>query len=212
MSTTTEFFDSVRTGRLQRLRRLLDAQPELLRATDSNGETPVLEALYYGQPGALDLLLEHSSELDFFEAAALGRAGRLLELLDSQPDLAQQRSPDGYTGLQLAAFFGRTDAVRLLLERGSDPAAPALNPRRSTPLHGAASRGHIESARLLLDAGVDVNATDINGDTALHLAARSHDDGMLQLLLSQGADPSARNCAGATFEEVLNAPGYNESE
>src|SRR5687767_1894599 len=114
--TTTEFFDSVRTGRLTRLRRMLDEAPELLRAVDSNGETPVLEALYYGQPGALDVLLEHAAELDIFEAAALGRASRIGELLDRDATLLTARSQDGYTPLHLAAFFGRTDAVRLLLE------------------------------------------------------------------------------------------------
>jgi ankyrin repeat protein len=212
MSTTMDFFDSVRTGRLQRMRRLLDEDPALLRAVDSNGETPVLEALYYGQPGALDLLLEHADELDIFEAAALGRVGRVLELIGSDASRIDTPSADGYTPLQLACFFGRTDAVELLLERGADPSAIARNSRRATALHGAAHRGHIECARLLLDAGGNPNARDINGETPLHLAARNHDDAMQLLLLSRGANPAISNNAGDTPEESVCAPSYGESE
>jgi ankyrin repeat protein len=209
---STEFFDSVRTGRVARLRKLLDAQPELLRAVDSNGETPVLEALYYGQPGALEVLLEHNRELDIFEAAALGRASRIGALLELDPGLLDMRSPDGYAPLHLAAFFGRTDAVRLLLERGADAQATAVNPRRTTPLHAAAGRGHVDTARLLLDRGANPNVADINGDTPLHLAARSHDGAMQRMLIAAGSDPALRNAAGETAEQVEHAKGYGESE
>jgi ankyrin repeat protein len=187
-ATTTEFFDSVRTGRLARLRRYLDDQPELLHAVDSGGGTPVLEALYYGQPGALDVLLEHSAELDIFEAAALGRASRISELLEKDPVLCNAYSADGYTALHLAAFFGRTDSVKLLLEQGCDPGAAAHNARGVTPLHGAAARGHLDTARLLLEAGADPNARDINGDTPLHLAARSHDAALREMLTAGGSE------------------------
>jgi len=210
--TATEFFDSVRTGRLTRLRKYLEEQPELLRSIDSNGETPVLEALYYGQPGALDVLLEHTAELDMFEAAALGRASRISELLLADPALCDAYSPDGYTQLHLAAFFGRTDSVKLLLEQGFDANAKAHNLRQTTPLHGAASRGHLDTARLLLDAGADANARDVRGDTPLHLAARSHDDAMRTLLVAKGADAQARNGSGDTTEQVIHAPSYGESE
>ena len=210
--TTTEFFGSVRTGRLQRLRRYLDEQPELLHAVDSNGETPVLEALYYGQPGALDVLLEHTSELDIFEAAALGRASRVTELIEKDPASCRAFSQDGYSPLHLAAFFGRTDSVQILLEQGCDPNTMAHNPRHSTPLHSAAGRGHLDTARLLLEAGADVNARDKGGDTPLHLASRSHDEAMLDLLRGYGADCSLRNAAGETPEQVTFARSYGESE
>jgi uncharacterized protein len=185
---TTEFFESVRTGRLQRIRRLLDEQPALLHAVDSNGETAVLEALHAGQPGALDVLLEGSPELDIFEAAALGRSSRILELLGQNEQLVTAVAADGCSALQLAAHFGRTDAVRLLLEHGADAMAVAQNSRRSTPLHAATGRGHLDTVRLLLEAGADQQAADGNGETVLQLAERKHDAAMLELL--RGAEKS----------------------
>jgi ankyrin repeat protein len=212
MSIATEFFDSVRTGRVQRLRRLLDENPRLLEATDDNGATAVLEALYYGQPGALDLLLEQGSALNIFEAAALGRAGRLRELLDCDGARVLAVSASGHTALHLAALYGRTDAVRLLLERGADPNAPTTTGRQATPLHCAALRGHLAAVRLLLAGGADVNVADRGGETALHLACRSHDSSMQALLAEHGADSDRVSRCGQTPSQVGSAPCYSEGD
>jgi hypothetical protein len=61
----------------------------------------------------------------------------------------------------------------------------------------AAMEGHVGMVRLLLERGAGVNATTIEGDTALHYAARRGREEVVSLLLSSGADPS-RIAAGWT--------------
>lgn len=47
----------------------------------------------------------------------------------------------------------------------------------------------VECAVMLLKSGAQVNVTRNDGETPLHIAARSPLSGMIRLLLSEGADP-----------------------
>ena len=63
-----------------------------------------MQALYRGDDETARRLAE-TAKLDVFEAASLGRAERLRELLAADPALAQARSEDDFTALHYAAFF-----------------------------------------------------------------------------------------------------------
>jgi hypothetical protein len=57
---------------------------------------------------------------EFFAAVASGDAGRVRELLTTQPALARARDDDGATALHHATERGHREIVRLLLESGAD--------------------------------------------------------------------------------------------
>src|SRR5207302_4805426 len=100
-------------------------------------------------------LLAGDPVLDVFEAAALGRTKRLRELLDKDPSLANAWAGDGFQPLGLASFFGHTDAVRVLVERGAEVNSASRNRMKVMPLHSAAATGaaqaRYEIAKLLLE-------------------------------------------------------------
>lgn len=61
----------------------------------------------------------------------------------------------------------------------------------------------LKSARItslwhFIDAGADVKATNANGSTALHFAARKADNQAVKMLLAKGANATAKNNQGAT--------------
>src|SRR5580698_3820241 len=60
----------------------------------------------------------------------------------------------------------------------------------------AAKRSDTSAARALIQARIDVNATEVDGTTALHWAASRDDLKMVDLLLSAGADVKAVNRYG----------------
>nr|MBA2506321.1 ankyrin repeat domain-containing protein [Thermoleophilaceae bacterium] len=95
-------------------------------------DSHVLAALYAGEaPPAVD-----DASLDVFEAAALGRRGRVEELIAADPSRARAAAVDGFTALHLVAFFsGDAGIARLLLDVGADPSAVANNDMQVTPLN-----------------------------------------------------------------------------
>jgi len=157
--------------------------------------TQLLEALYRGDQDRVDELLAQGPELSVFEAAALGRADRLRELLDEDSSRANAFGDDGFQPLGLACFFGHIDAARLLLERGADPNTLARNEHiQAGPLHSAvASEGkglevRYGLAALLLDQGADPNLRQGGGFSALDAARQNGDQHVEELLRERGAE------------------------
>jgi ankyrin repeat protein len=117
----------------------------------------------------------------------------------------------GTTPLLRAAKAGDVPAMRLLLAKGADP---KLATRAGiTPLMAAAGLGSkeedttgrfkteadaIESIKLCLDAGVDINATNGQGQTALHAAALKGYNKVVQFLADHGASLNAKDKQGKT--------------
>lgn len=116
-------------------------------------------------------------------------------------------------------------AIQLLLRFGARPGRLPGDLGRG-PLHEAvARRSGGAAAALLLAAGADANEVDSTGDTALHillkamnkyyvyghllppglesLMGRSYQDGFVELLLRNGADPGRPGCEGAPAVDLV---------
>jgi ankyrin repeat protein len=171
--------------------------------------SPILTAVYRGDDASLQALLADRPALDVFEAAAVGDAARLREILCADPAAVRGYAPDGWTPLHLAAFFGRADAVDVLLAAGGEVRAVSRNDEGNTPLHAAlAGRGVGRISTTLLARGADVRAADAGGHTALHHAAFLDDIGLVNTILAHGADPTLRNRNGDTALAIAEQQGH----
>jgi ankyrin repeat protein len=188
-TATKEIFEAIATGDLERVQKLVVDDPAVATARDEQGLSAVIQATYHGQALIVDALLAADPELDVFEASAVGRTERVRELLEGDPDLVSSFSPDGFTPLHLAAFFGHGEIAHLLVAGGADVEAVARNPMRVQPLHSATATSQLEIARLLIEAGADVNEQQELGFTPLHAAAQNGDLELTRLLVEHGADP-----------------------
>jgi ankyrin repeat protein len=157
--------------------------------------------------GLIDAVRRHVEQLNVFEAAAFGDLDRLSGLLGDDPDLLGAVSGDGFTPLHLAAFFGQTDAVRLLLARGAAVDHVGTGWMTGTPLHAAAAGSHASIVHLLLEAGADPNTRQRHGYTPLHSAAANADVESVEALLAAGADLSATNDDGDTALALADKTG-----
>jgi ankyrin repeat protein len=181
---------AIKSGDVDAVREMVRADPQLAAARDATGLPVVLLALFHQQREAAQVLLDAEPELGVLEAAATGRADRLREVLDADPESRQARTPEGFTPLGLAAFLGGPEVVRVLLEHGADADDDADNQFGVRPVNAASAAHDRETMRLLLEAGADPNARQQGGFTPLHEAAHTDDVEMAELLLAHGADPS----------------------
>ena len=102
--------------------------------------------------------------------------------------------------LQLRFSLGRQSS--LAPERdGAEDVSEALDP--TVRLMYLANEGDLVGIEELLDAGSDVNFTDIDGRTALHVAACQGRTDVVDLLLLRGADVDPRDRWGST---VISLP------
>jgi ankyrin repeat protein len=151
---------------------------------------PILESLYKGERDQAGQLASESESLNVFEAAALGNAARLEELLGGDPALGRAWSADGFTALHYAAFFGSPEAVRALVAADADLEARSTNEEfapEATPLHSAVAAGRMDNAEALLEAGSDPNARQHAGFTPLMEAEHRGDLDLAEMLIRYGA-------------------------
>jgi ankyrin repeat protein len=211
--TATDLFDAIDGDDPDRLRTILAESPSIAAARDDEGVSGVLHALYHGRPELAEMIAAALPRLDIFEAAALGRADRVRELLAADPGLARAQSPDGFTALHLPAFFGgpgTADAARALIEAGADVSARSENSFWVLPLHSAASGGHAEIVEVLLAAGAEPDPRQRHGWTPLHAAAQNGDLRSLEALLAAGADPALTNDDGRSATDLASGAGHDE--
>jgi ankyrin repeat protein len=206
--TDQALIDAVTADDAARVAKLVAADPALASTRDRNGVSALMLSRYRFDRGTTDALLAVDPELDVFEATTLGYIDRLRERLDEDPARATAFSPDGFTALHFAAFFGKAEAARTLLAAGAAVDTVSRNPLAVHPLNSAAAGRHHEVCRVLIAAGADVNAKEGGGFTPLHAAAQHGDAELVELLLSAGADPLAPKDDGGTPIDTAAAAGH----
>lgn len=124
---------------------------------------PLWLAAYFGLPATTDLLLR------------------------GEGCLTDVKASDGSTALSMAAKFGYTDVMTILLKRGVDLGG---SEGAAIPHLEAARYGKTDAVSLLLDRGADIDGKSSNGRTALHEAVSGGHDTTLTLP-NKGADVNA---------------------
>lgn len=152
----------------------LGAQPNL---QDGEGPSPLIAAARYRPPeeAIIRLLLHHNADVN-------------------------AKSVDG-TALQVAAYWGSENLMKMLLDNGADPNGTAIYPEQGRALTHAAASGSRSSVELLIKAGADVNARDILWGSALQAAAANNPE-CLMMLIEAGADVNAQ---GGRYGNALQA-------
>ena len=186
-----EFIDAATQGDVAKVNEMLRADRSLAQSKDQNGVSVILKATYYGKRDVVDALLASGVELNIFEAAATGQTERVKALIKEDAALVSAYSPDGFTALSLAAFFGHAETVNALLAAGAPVNAASRETMKLTPLASALAVERNDIARTLIDHGADVKAKGENDVTPLHTAAARGNLESAELLLEHGAEINA---------------------
>ncbi|EDL15023.1 E3 ubiquitin-protein ligase MIB2 isoform 2 [Mus musculus] len=117
--------------------------------------------------------------------AALGNVARALDLLRRHPEQVDTKN-QGRTALQVAAYLGQVELVRLLLQARASMDLP--DDEGNTVLHYTAMGNQPEATRVLLSAGCAVDARNGTRSTALHVAVQRGFLEVVKILCERGCD------------------------
>uniref|UniRef100_A0A8C5XL33 E3 ubiquitin-protein ligase MIB2 n=1 Tax=Microcebus murinus TaxID=30608 RepID=A0A8C5XL33_MICMU len=126
---------------------------------------------------------EHAGRL--VVEVALGNMARALDLLQRHPEQVDTKN-QGRTALQVAAYLGQVELVRLLLQARAGVDLP--DEEGNTALHYAALGNQPEAARVLLSAGCGPDALNSSRSTALHVAVQRGFLEVVRTLCERGCD------------------------
>ena len=206
-----EIIDLIRTGKNDLLAQKLNDNPLLADNKTEQGISLLQFAAYCRNSFAVDLLKRYKQKRDIFEAASIGDTETIKQLLDKTPGLLNSFSPDGFTPLGLAAYFGYLSPVKLLLDKGANPNIASNNQFKVAPIHSACAISNFDIAALLIRHGADVNAKQMQGVTALHSAAHNGQTKLSKLLIDNGADINAKMDNGQTPLFMANEQNFQET-
>ena len=110
------------------------------------------DVYHAGQVQYIRALQEIPSDM-FYNAVVDGNVPKARRILETHPELLNACGRDGFTGLQLAAWFGHRPMVEFLLDRGADLDAISQNEMRASAVRSAEEGKHSDIADLLRSRG-----------------------------------------------------------
>jgi hypothetical protein len=147
----------VATGRVPRECGVQGALIHLLCGRGADPDSAIQGAAVLFEIEAVKALVGLGAHVTLPVAAALGQTEDAFRLLP------KSNSEQRHLALALAAQYGHTEIVRLMLDAREDP--NRFNPlgahSHSTPLHQAAWNGHLEVVKLLVLRGARTDVKDI---------------------------------------------------
>ena len=99
--SSPEFLKAVLEDDREEVAKMIVEDDRLVKSRDASGASAIQLAVYHGLDDMLGVLARSEVPLDVFEAAAVGDADRVRELVAADPSLLGETSGDGFPALTL---------------------------------------------------------------------------------------------------------------
>jgi hypothetical protein len=186
--------------------------------TNPPGQTPLHIAAWYGYESAARILLDAGANVNaryedgmtaLHMAAKYDQVSLCELLLEHGADITAATS-HGDTALCTAATYGKKRAAEFLVDRSFHLLKPQ---QKGRVLILGAGGGWVDVVELLLEKGFEVNQPEVQGITALDVAAIYSHENVIVYLMKNGANPDffaghprhSAQLAGATNRERIVA-------
>ena len=186
----------------------MKSTPPLERSVDSRnakGITPLMNAAMNGNVQAVELLIEKGADPSLkdnlgwnsLHFAALGGYTDIISQIHTRMSDTESLNGEGATPLLVAAYSGKSRAVKWFLERGAN--ATYEDNGGWNALHSAASSGDPKTIDHILTHVPNIESIEsktANGETPLIIAVRCQMRQGVKCLLKSGANPLAKDNEG----------------
>lgn len=165
----TMLMRALRAGDRAAFSKSLAANPRAMKRRGSNGATPLMYAVLYGDVDTVRTLLDRGADPNVSDHAGATALIWAIDDVEKAKLLVERganvnvRTADGRTPLLIAAASaGGTAVTRVLLDRGADPLLKGTGRAGEiTPFLQSFRSGDPATVRLFLDRGSDVKTADI---------------------------------------------------
>jgi ankyrin repeat protein/L-ascorbate metabolism protein UlaG (beta-lactamase superfamily) len=210
-----EIFKAAKGGNLAKVQELVGKDPELVKAKDKEGETPLHAAAGAGHIAIVEYLLTKGAEIDarnndnqnpLLHAAYYGKAPVVQLLLDKGADF-NERDRYGRTVLHYPVRGGYKDVVEILVKKGMD--ITVEDGMGVSPLRFAIEGGHAG----IMGVFVASKALDVGGDSgiiALHQATKQGQKEIVNFLIAKGVSTATKDDTGASLLHNATIGGLSE--
>lgn len=160
------------------------------------GETILQEALLWGTPETVEVLLEKLIDGYVIPEDNPGDTGKCHQILKF---LLNQKIDDLLLKtkysllLHFAVNYGDKETFKLVLKKGQHFDVNGLGPCNQPILHRVIEANKYSYTQYLIEYGADVNIKGHERETALHYAVKENKSNLVSYLLSHGADVNAAN-------------------
>lgn len=134
-----EFFELIRTGNTEEIKRKLKEDPSLAEEKDPKGFSPLVLATYHGQTEITEILIHSGADINAQDAA-------------------------GNTALMGVCFKGHPEIADLLIKKGAD--IDVQNHNGATALIYAVTFNQQKIVEMLVGKDADKSLKDLKGNTA----------------------------------------------
>ena len=142
--TNEEIATLIQTGNNEMLKDVLSKDTSVAFEKTASGISLLQFAAYCRNKIAVELLRKHKSRIDIFEAVCVGDDETVKQHIEVNALLVNSFSPDGFTPLGLACFFGHYDAAKYLIENGANVNTSSKNQFNVAPIHSSCAISNYE--------------------------------------------------------------------
>nr|WP_246198629.1 ankyrin repeat domain-containing protein [Wolbachia endosymbiont of Ctenocephalides felis wCfeJ] len=216
-----ELLTAVQDGNLNEAKGLVSRNANAnVNTRDKYSWTPLHWAAYKGHLEVAEFLVKKGADVNAASENLYGSRPihiaiennnkNIIEFLLSKEVGVNDTDKQGYTPLHYAAWRGRLEVARFLIEKGSDINAADTSTAGKKPTHVAAENNSESVIEFLLEKGVSVDEADKNGWTPLHYAARFGQPEVAKFLIEKGADINAKDKNGGTPSNIAIDQKYDD--
>ena len=152
---SSSIHDAVAREDTEYVASMLSKDPDLVRALDGKGKTPLHAAVTYQKLDMMPILLENGADIN-------------------------SKDMTGMTPLHVAAMLGRPEEATWLLVHGADP--QITDEFGDTPLHTAIVFGRGQIIKVLVAHGIAPDTQNANGETPVAIAKAYRQDKVARYL------------------------------
>jgi uncharacterized protein len=172
-------------GNLEKVRKMLEENPDLINApyawSETDNETAIQGAAQVGSASVATYLLERGAPLEICTAAMLGRKDEVRNRIRDDPDNVNSKGAHGIPLLPHAVWSGDLELVQYLFRNGAKAGS-------SPALHDAVTRAYTDLVVWLVEnASPDLNSKNFQGKTPLSVAIERKQETIAQILRERGA-------------------------